>query len=188
MAAGHGGQVLLSESTRTLLDDRFEVRDLGEHRLKDLSGPAAPLPAADRGAARASFRRSRRSTTGRRTCRAQPNAFIGRTRELEGARGTPGPRRRPAPDAYRRRRDRQDAARAPGRGGRARAVSQRRLLRLARAGPRLGAGRARRSHRRSGCGSSPARRSLETLTEYLRDKEMLLRARQPRAGAARRRR
>ncbi len=39
MAAGHGGQVLLSESTRVLLDDRFQVRDLGDHRLKDLSGP-----------------------------------------------------------------------------------------------------------------------------------------------------
>jgi predicted ATPase len=39
MAAGHGGQVLLSESTRALLDDGVQVRDLGEHRLKDLSGP-----------------------------------------------------------------------------------------------------------------------------------------------------
>ena len=39
MAAGHGGQVLLSESTRALLDDGVVVRDLGEHRLKDLSGP-----------------------------------------------------------------------------------------------------------------------------------------------------
>jgi predicted ATPase/class 3 adenylate cyclase len=39
MAAGHGGQILISESTRALLDDRFQVRDLGEHRLKDLSGP-----------------------------------------------------------------------------------------------------------------------------------------------------
>jgi predicted ATPase/class 3 adenylate cyclase len=39
MAAGHGGQVLVSESTRRLLDERFELRDLGEHRLKDLSGP-----------------------------------------------------------------------------------------------------------------------------------------------------
>jgi class 3 adenylate cyclase len=38
MAAGHGGQVLLSESTRALLDARFEVRDLGDHQLKDLSG------------------------------------------------------------------------------------------------------------------------------------------------------
>jgi predicted ATPase len=39
MAAGHGGQVLLSESTRALLDEGVVVRDLGEHRLKDLSGP-----------------------------------------------------------------------------------------------------------------------------------------------------
>jgi hypothetical protein len=36
-AAGHGGQVLLSRSTRDLVEG--EVRDLGEHRLKDLSAP-----------------------------------------------------------------------------------------------------------------------------------------------------
>jgi predicted ATPase len=35
-AAGHGGQVLLSEQTKKLLDDGVEVRDLGLHRLKDL--------------------------------------------------------------------------------------------------------------------------------------------------------
>src|SRR5205085_6063564 len=39
MAAGHGGQVLVSEATRALLDDRARVRDLGEHRLKDLTRP-----------------------------------------------------------------------------------------------------------------------------------------------------
>jgi predicted ATPase/class 3 adenylate cyclase len=39
MAAAHGSQVLLSESTRALLDDGVLVRDLGEHRLKDLSEP-----------------------------------------------------------------------------------------------------------------------------------------------------
>lgn len=38
-AAGHGGQVLLSKSTRELLDGEVEVRDLGEYRLKDLSAP-----------------------------------------------------------------------------------------------------------------------------------------------------
>jgi class 3 adenylate cyclase len=37
MAAGHGGQVLLSQATRELV--RAEVRDLGEHRLKDLAEP-----------------------------------------------------------------------------------------------------------------------------------------------------
>src|SRR5256886_7436913 len=37
-AAGHGGQILLSQTTRDLAgDDR--LRDLGEHRLKDLGAP-----------------------------------------------------------------------------------------------------------------------------------------------------
>ena len=39
MASGHGGQVVLSRSTRELLDDSLGLCDLGEHRLKDLSGP-----------------------------------------------------------------------------------------------------------------------------------------------------
>jgi predicted ATPase/class 3 adenylate cyclase len=39
-AAGHGGQVLLSATTAPLLEPgSFELRDLGEHRLKDLSAP-----------------------------------------------------------------------------------------------------------------------------------------------------
>jgi predicted ATPase len=37
-AAGHGGQVLVSASTAALLD-ADGLRDLGEHRLKDLSAP-----------------------------------------------------------------------------------------------------------------------------------------------------
>ena len=36
-AAGHGGQVLVSASTASLVE--IELRDLGEHRLKDLSAP-----------------------------------------------------------------------------------------------------------------------------------------------------
>jgi DNA-binding NarL/FixJ family response regulator/class 3 adenylate cyclase len=43
MAAGHGGQVLLSQATASVLsDDQLDgltVRDLGEHRLKDLERP-----------------------------------------------------------------------------------------------------------------------------------------------------
>ncbi|TMK95879.1 MAG: adenylate/guanylate cyclase domain-containing protein [Actinobacteria bacterium] len=38
-AAGHGGQVLLSQSTRDLLDSELEPRELGQHRLKDLTAP-----------------------------------------------------------------------------------------------------------------------------------------------------
>lgn len=40
MSAGHGGQVLLSQTTRDLVEydlpDGVSLRDLGEHRLKDL--------------------------------------------------------------------------------------------------------------------------------------------------------
>src|ERR1051325_4400387 len=82
MSAGHGGQVLVSQSTRALLDERFQVRDLGAHRLKDLPGtqqlyqlqvaglPAefAPLKTLDH-----------RPTN----LPLEPNAFIGRTRELK---------------------------------------------------------------------------------------------------------
>jgi predicted ATPase/class 3 adenylate cyclase/DNA-binding CsgD family transcriptional regulator len=44
MNVGHGGQVLLSQTTYELvkqnLPDGVSVRDLGEHRLKDLKGPS----------------------------------------------------------------------------------------------------------------------------------------------------
>ena len=40
-AAGHGGQVLVSVSTGSLVD--LELRDLGEHRFKDLSAPERVL-------------------------------------------------------------------------------------------------------------------------------------------------
>jgi predicted ATPase/class 3 adenylate cyclase len=38
MAAGHGGQVLVSQATRELVSDG-ELRELGSYRLKDLSAP-----------------------------------------------------------------------------------------------------------------------------------------------------
>jgi predicted ATPase/class 3 adenylate cyclase len=37
-AAAHGGQILISQATRELLRDEFELHDLGTHRLKDLPG------------------------------------------------------------------------------------------------------------------------------------------------------
>ena len=39
MSAGHGGQVLVSDTTQRLLGPGVELRDLGEHRLKDLGAP-----------------------------------------------------------------------------------------------------------------------------------------------------
>jgi predicted ATPase/class 3 adenylate cyclase len=38
-AAAHGGQVVLSQSTRDLAGDRIEVRDLGDYRLKGIPRP-----------------------------------------------------------------------------------------------------------------------------------------------------
>jgi predicted ATPase len=38
MGAGHGGQILLSQATRGLVDG-LEMRDLGDHRLKDFDEP-----------------------------------------------------------------------------------------------------------------------------------------------------
>ncbi len=42
-SAGHGGQVLISQATRELIEDELPdgiaLRDLGEHRLKDLTRP-----------------------------------------------------------------------------------------------------------------------------------------------------
>jgi predicted ATPase/class 3 adenylate cyclase len=38
-AAAHGGQIVLSATTRALLDERFTFVDLGEHRFKDLASP-----------------------------------------------------------------------------------------------------------------------------------------------------
>jgi predicted ATPase/class 3 adenylate cyclase len=40
-ASAHGGQVVLSPATRTLLDERYPLLELGEHRLKDIPEPVA---------------------------------------------------------------------------------------------------------------------------------------------------
>src|SRR4029077_526955 len=39
MAVGHGGQVLCSSATAELVGDVVALRDLGEHRLRDLDRP-----------------------------------------------------------------------------------------------------------------------------------------------------
>jgi len=88
MAAGHGGQVLVSHATRSLLVD-LKLRDLGEHELKDLAGPQRlyqleldglpdefpPLNTLDN-----------RFTS----LPAVPNAFVGRERELAEVAGLLG--------------------------------------------------------------------------------------------------
>ncbi len=48
MAVGHGGQVLVSATTASLLDAAVERRDLGEHRLRDLTAPQRVFQLGDR--------------------------------------------------------------------------------------------------------------------------------------------
>src|SRR5204863_167982 len=84
MAAGHGGQVLVSDSTRALLDESVRLRDLGEHRLKDLSG-LQRLYQLDVEGLPADFPPLKTLDHRPTNLPAQPNAFIGRARELAEA-------------------------------------------------------------------------------------------------------
>ena len=82
MAAGHGGQVLLSEATRTLLDKRFRTRDLGEHRLKDLSGAERLHQLVVEGVP-SDFPPLNTLDNRPTNLPSLPNVFIGRAEELE---------------------------------------------------------------------------------------------------------
>ena len=62
-ACGHGGQVLVSSATASLVE-RMDLHDLGEHRLKDLSAPEQIFQLGSK-----PFRLSTRST--RRTSRSR---------------------------------------------------------------------------------------------------------------------
>jgi predicted ATPase/class 3 adenylate cyclase len=87
-AAAHGAQVLLSQTTRDLLPESLgglTFRDLGEHRLKDLSGPQRLHQLRIEGLA-ADFPPPR-TIEGRATnLPAQPTPLVGRSRELESVR------------------------------------------------------------------------------------------------------
>jgi predicted ATPase len=89
LAAGYGGQVLLSEATRQLISDAPPVgaslRDLGEHHLRDIERPErvyqlvlAGLPA--------DFPPLRTLGGRARNLPAQPTDFVGRVRELAAIR------------------------------------------------------------------------------------------------------
>ena len=85
MSAGHGGQVLLSQATSTLVEqnlpDGVQLQDLGEHRLKDLRRPSrlfqlvvAGLPTA--------FPPLRTLDSRPNNLPIEPTPFIGREREV----------------------------------------------------------------------------------------------------------
>jgi predicted ATPase len=73
-AAGHGGQVLISSSAAALLG-RAGLRDLGEHRLKDLSAPERIYQLGQR-----EFPRLK--TLYQTNLPVPPTSFLGRERQL----------------------------------------------------------------------------------------------------------
>ena len=81
MAAGHGGQVLVSESTHALLDERVRLHDLGEHRLKDLAEPQR-LYQLEIDGLPAEFPPLNTLENRRTNLPAPTSTFIGREREL----------------------------------------------------------------------------------------------------------
>jgi predicted ATPase/class 3 adenylate cyclase len=85
MAAGHGGQVLLSQSTRALLGDVTHLRDLGEHRLKDLSR-AQRLYQLELDGLPGEFPSLKTLDNRPTNLPIQTNAFIGREQELAATR------------------------------------------------------------------------------------------------------
>lgn len=79
-AVGHGGQVLLSQTTRALVDAR--VRDLGAHRLKDLSAPERIYQLEIEGLP-SEFPRLKTLEAGMKNLPLPRTSFVGRTSELD---------------------------------------------------------------------------------------------------------
>jgi predicted ATPase/class 3 adenylate cyclase len=87
-AAAHGGQVLVSDTTRALLPDALDgltFRDLGEHRLKDLTRPQRLHQLCGPGL-RDTFPRLRTLEGRRMNLPALPTPLVGREAELETVR------------------------------------------------------------------------------------------------------
>jgi predicted ATPase/class 3 adenylate cyclase len=88
-AAAHGGQVLLSETTRSLVEHAVppgvRIRDLGEHRLKDLARPERLYQLCVEGL-RAEFPPLRTVDVVPNNLPTQLTSFLGRQRELEEVR------------------------------------------------------------------------------------------------------
>jgi predicted ATPase/class 3 adenylate cyclase len=86
-AAGHGGQVLMSGSTRALIEGALpsglSVRDLGRHRLKDLENPEHLFQLMGEGLPD-EFPPLRSLDARPNNLPGQLTSFVGRAREIEG--------------------------------------------------------------------------------------------------------
>ena len=172
MAAGHGGQVLVSESTHALLDEQVRLRDLGEHRLKDLAEPQH-LYQLEIDGLPAEFPPLNTLENRPTNLPAPTSTFIGRERELAEVESL-----LVRPDL------RLLTLTGPGGAGKTRlalqvgvghdrALLERRLLRLART-VRDAELVVPAVARALGLREYPGEPMLETLTDYVRDKELLL--------------
>jgi predicted ATPase/class 3 adenylate cyclase/DNA-binding CsgD family transcriptional regulator len=89
MGAGHGGQVLLSQTTSSLVEqdlpEGVSLRDLGEHRLKDLGRPLRLFQLVIAGLA-ASFPPLRTLEGVPNNLPVQPTPFLGREHEVAALR------------------------------------------------------------------------------------------------------
>jgi ATP-dependent Clp protease ATP-binding subunit ClpA len=85
MSAGHGGQVLLSQTTRDLVEhsspEGVSLRDLGEHRLKDLQHPSH-LYQLDIAGLPADFAPLKTLDASPNNLPVQPTPFIGREKQV----------------------------------------------------------------------------------------------------------
>jgi class 3 adenylate cyclase len=85
MSAGHGGQVLLSQVTRDLVEHSLpadvSLKDLGEHRLKDLGYPSHLYQLVIVGL-EASFPALKTLDSFAHNLPIQPTPFIGRAKEV----------------------------------------------------------------------------------------------------------
>lgn len=85
MAAAHGGQIVLSDATRALVEpslgDGVELRDLGEHRLRDLSRRERLFQVVADGL-RADFPRLRTLDATPNNLPLQPSELVGRELDL----------------------------------------------------------------------------------------------------------
>ena len=79
MAAGHGGQILISDTTRRLLPAPIPLQDLGEHRLRDLLEPEHIFQVGNGDERFAPLRTLDRQTN---NLPVQATPFVGRAREV----------------------------------------------------------------------------------------------------------
>jgi predicted ATPase/class 3 adenylate cyclase len=75
-ASAHGGQVVLSQATRALLDEHYPLVELGEHRLKDIPDPVAIYQVGDR-------QFPPLKTISNTNLPRPASSFVGRERELQ---------------------------------------------------------------------------------------------------------